>query len=92
MKLEKPKELQNVFKSILNEISRGRYKSEEQKKHWKILISREAVINLLNDYPSIASEAKYKTINEKGLKILTSKQMRQRLPIAFAQVKVSNTS
>ena len=29
MKLEKAKELQNVFKSNLNEISKGRDKSEE---------------------------------------------------------------
>ena len=28
----------------------------------------------------------------KGLRILTSKQMLQRLPIALAQVKASNTS
>ena len=30
MKLEEAKKLQNVFKSNLNEISKGRYKSEEQ--------------------------------------------------------------
>ena len=38
------------------------------------------------------SEAKYKTKNGKGLKILTPKQMLQRLPIVFAQVKTGNTS
>ena len=38
MKLEKAKNLQNVFKSNLNEISRGRFESEDQKKmHLKIL-------------------------------------------------------
>ena len=31
MKLEEAKDLQNVFKSIPNKISRGRYKSQEQK-------------------------------------------------------------
>ena len=31
MKLEEAKKLQNVFKSNLNEISKGRYKSEEEK-------------------------------------------------------------
>ena len=31
MKLEEAKKLQNVFKSNLNEISSGRYKSEEHK-------------------------------------------------------------
>ena len=30
MKLEEAKKLQNGFKSNLNEISKGRYKSEEQ--------------------------------------------------------------
>ena len=39
------------------------------------------------------SEAKYKAKNNtsgKGLKILTPKQMLQRLPIALAQVKAGN--
>ena len=31
MKLEHMKELQNIFKITLNEISKGRFKSEEQK-------------------------------------------------------------
>ena len=71
-------------------MSRGRYKSEGQKiplENIKLLYeSREAVIKLFNDYSSIASEAKYKSIHVKRLKILTPKQMLQRLPIAFAQV------
>ena len=114
MKLEEAKKLQNVFKSNLNEISRGRYKSEEQKltlKNIKLLYeSWEAVIKLFNDYSSIVSQAKYKTIHGKeipnilacipciskvsvhsNLKILNLKQMLQRLPIAFAQVKAGNT-
>ena len=56
--------------------------------------SREAVTTLLNDYSSIV--AKYKKIHGEGrpsrLKILTPKQMHQRLPIALAQVKAGNTS
>ena len=47
-----------MFKSNLNEVSRGRYKSEEQKnalKNFKLLYeSREAVIKLFIDYSSIA--------------------------------------
>ena len=31
MKLEEAKKLQNVFKSNLNQISKGKFKSEEQK-------------------------------------------------------------
>ena len=38
------------------------------------------------------SEAKYKETKETGLKILTPKQMLQRLPIALAQVKAGNNS
>ena len=37
MKLEEARKLQNVFKSNLNEISRGRYKSDKKKVHWEIL-------------------------------------------------------
>ena len=37
MKLKKAKKLQNVFKSNLNEISKGKYKSEEQESALKIL-------------------------------------------------------
>ena len=55
---KKEKKLQNVFKSNLNEISRGGYKSEEQKsalENIKLLCeSREALIILFYDYSSIA--------------------------------------
>ena len=54
--------------------------------------SREAVIKLFNDYSLIISEAKYKSIHGEGLKILTPKQILQRLPIALAQVKTRITS
>ena len=106
MKLEEAKKLQNVFKSNLNEIPRGRNKSEEQKmalENIKLLYeSREAVIKLFDNYFSIVSEAKYKTIHGKGsssmlsrvdrvvkvsdhlnLKILSPKEILQRLPIAL---------
>ena len=54
--------------------------------------SREKVIKLFDDYSRSVSEAKYKTKYGEGLKILTPKQMLQRLPIAVAQVKAGNTS
>ena len=38
------------------------------------------------------SEAKYKAKYGRGIKILTSKQVLQRLPIALAKVKVANIS
>ena len=40
----------------------------------------------------MASEAKYESIHGEGLKVLTPKQMLQRLRIALAQVKAGNTS
>ena len=57
---------------------------------------REEVINFFNDYVEMLSDANYNAKqNEtkgKGLKILTPKQMLQRLPIALAQVKAGNNS
>ena len=47
---------------------------------------------MFNDYSKIVFEAKYEWKYGQGLKILTSKQMLQRLPIALAQVKASNTN
>ena len=83
MKLKDAKELQNIFKSNLNEISKGRFKSKEQKsalgKIKFLYESRRAVIKLFNDYSSIASETKHKAKQGKGLKILTPKQMLPRL-------------
>ena len=54
--------------------------------------SREAIIKFYNDHSSIASEAKHKAKHGEGLKILTSSQMLQKLPIALAKVKADNTS
>ena len=58
--------------------------------------SRQEVINFFRDYGKIVLDAAYKSKqNEtkgKGLKILTPKQMLQRLPIALAQVKAGNNS
>ena len=77
MKLEDEKELQNIFKSNLNEISKGRFKSKEQKsvlENIKLLCeSRQAVIKLFNEYSSIVSEAKHKVKYEEGMKILSPK-------------------
>ena len=71
-------------------------KSKEQKRSLRsiklVYELWEAVIELFNDYSSIASEAKYNVKYGEGLKILTPKQMLQKLPIVFAQVKTGNTS
>ena len=58
--------------------------------------SRQKIIDLLNHYSKIPSEAicksKQNETKGKGIKILTPKQMLQRLPIAIAQVKAGNNS
>ena len=96
MKLVDAKELQNTFKSNLNEISKGIFISKKQKsalENIKLLYkSRQASFKLFNEYYLIASEATYKVKHGERLKILSPKQMLQRLPIALAQVKAGNTS
>ena len=62
----------------------------------KFYLSREEVINFFKDYWKIFLDASYISkefeTKGKGLKILTPKQMLQRLPIALAQVKAGNNS
>ena len=56
--------------------------------------ARSEAIKFYDDYSLMISEAKAKAKATKGtgLKILTPKQMLQRLPIALAQVKAGNNS
>ena len=54
--------------------------------------ARKEAIEFFDDYLSMVSEAKIKATEGTGLKILTLKQMLQRLPIALAQVKAGNNS
>ena len=89
---------QAEFKSNPNEIKKGnkKHRSKGQKNAFynnEILYKvKNSVIEFFDDYSSMMSEAKLKASNETGLKILTPKQMLQRLPIALAQVKVGNNS
>ena len=53
--------------------------------------AQEKVIYLFDDYSAKVSEAKGKAKHGNGMKIITSKQMFQRLPIGFAQVKAGKT-
>ena len=86
------------FKSELGEITSGnpKPKSSDQlgaiKNINNFCDSRQKIINLLNDNARTRSDAIHKTKQDGArLKILTPKQMLQRLPIALAQVKaVSN--
>ena len=58
--------------------------------------ARNEAIEFYDDYSLMMSETKYKAKQNEtkgvGLKILTPKQVLQRLPIAFAQVKAGNNS
>ena len=62
----------------------------------KCYSSREEVISFFRDYIEMLSDANYDAKQNEtkgtGLKILTPKQMLQRLPIALAQVKAGNNS
>ena len=86
-------------------IRRSRKKSENQSHTIKnvttLCNSRQKIIDLLSDNSRIRSGAIYKAKQDgtkqnettgTGLKILTPKQLLQRLPIAFAQLKVGNNS
>ena len=53
---------------------------------------RNDAIKFVEDYGLMILEAKRKATEGTGLKILTSKQMFQRLPIALAEVKANNNS
>ena len=52
--------------------------------------ARSKAITFYGDYSLMMSEAKTKATKGTGLKILTPKQMLQRLPVALAQVKAGN--
>ena len=90
-----------MFLNKLNDIKVGK-KAIEQKETINNLenfyIFREEVINIFREYIEMLSDANYdakkkKIENEgKGIKILTPKQMLQRLPISLAQVKAGNNS
>ena len=54
--------------------------------------SREEVAKMFNDYAKDMSRNIYGSKQGAGLKILTPKQMLQRLPIALAQIKAGNNS
>ena len=100
-KLADVKNDQIKFKSNLGEIKKGNNKkrSKEQKNALynidMLYKARNEAIKFYDDYSLMASEAKNKAKNKtsgKGLKILTPKQLLQRLPIALAQVKSGNNS
>ena len=99
IKFSEVKNKQNEFLNKLRNIYVGK-KTPKQKEVInnleKFYNSREEVINFFRDYIEMLSDANYDARNNetqgKGLKILTLKQMLQRLPIALSQVKAGNNS
>ena len=99
IKFSEVKNKQNEFLNKLSSIKIGKETSEQKEvinNLENFYNSREEVINLIRDYIEMLSDANYeaKQNETKGarLKILTPKQMLQRLPIALAQVKAGNNS
>ena len=99
IKFSEVKNKQNEFLNKLNnvKIDKKSIKQKQTVNNLEIFYkSREKVINFFRDCIEILSDANYsakQNENEgKGLKILTPKQMLQRLPISLAQVKTDNNS
>ena len=99
IKFSEVKNKQNEFLNKLSNIKVGK-KTPEQKgminNLEKFYNSREQVINFFRDYIEMLSNANYDAKQNEtkgtGLKILTPKQMLQRLLIALAQAKAGNNS
>ena len=84
------------FNSKLSSTRIGRNKSDEQLSAidniTKFYNSREEVIKIYNDFFKMLHKAAYNAKHRKVLKIITRKQMFQRITIALVQVKAGNTS
>ena len=94
-------EVKNKQNEFLNKLNNGKIGKKTNEKKVidnlnKFDNSREEVINFFRDYIEMLSAANYNAKQNKtkgtGLKILTPKQMLQRLPIVLAQVKAGNYS
>ena len=91
------KNKQNEFLNKLSNIKIGRKTLEQENiinNLERFYLSRQEVINFFRDFTEMLSDenynAKQNETKGKGLKILTPKQIFQRLPIALAQVKAGN--
>ena len=95
--IQEAKDQQQNYYNYLNTIRKGN-KSANQKRtlaNINILFNaRDNAIKFYEDYSSMILEAKKLAREQEGigLKILTSNQMLERLPIALAQIKAGNNS
>ena len=99
IKFSEVKNKQNEFLNKLNNIKTGKttIKQKETINNLEnIYFSTEEVINFFRDFIEMLFDASYNSKHSKTkgkwLKILTPKQMLQRLPVALAQVKAGNNS
>ena len=81
------------FKSELAKINKGKTKIRSAKSELENIqipfTFQNNIIKLYDDYSSLVSKSKYKAKHGKELKIMTPKQMLQRLPIALTLLKKS---
>ena len=97
--MEQAKDSQEDFNNYLKTIRRGN-KTKKQGATLaninRLFNGRNDAIKFIEDYGSVILEAKRKAAEKPTtgtrVKILTPKQLLQRLPIALAQVKASNKS
>ena len=99
IKFSDAKNKQNEFLRKLSNIKIGKNNIKQKEainNLEKFYLSREEVINLFRDYaemlPDANRDSKQNRSEGKGLRILTPKQMLERLPVALPQVKACNNS
>ena len=96
--LEDVEKDQIELKRDLGRIKQGDPKNKSQQQNKTIdnienlYTSREEIVQIFNDYAKNVSRNICYSKQGTGLKILTPKQMLQRLPIALAQIKAGNNS
>ena len=88
----------NLLENIVNFSNKSRLRTKKERMKNEILLMNALSVNALYERRELILNAfKSEIFPTKGkqgkvLKILTPKQMLQRLPIAFVQVKAGNTS
>ena len=90
IKISEVKNEQNNFLKKLNEVKMG--KKMTNKKKCSIILINFTILEKKLLFSDANYDAKQNEIKGTGLKILTPKQMLQRLPIALTQVKAGNNS